>query len=179
MPKPPEVVTGMRPPRSALMEQAAAKSAQAPVVPVSAPIPIEGTVYESHYLRYRVQIESGDDIKDSATGRRIAGKVFAVQFEDGRYVNAPKKHGKLDIERMQMIDEALQSNPRFGIGNHFWLAEAQAEIDRNTAVMAARATFKAIPPEMRERILAEMVENGELEIILPPRQRPNEVEPEV
>lgn len=175
----PRMVAGMRPPRSVLEEQAAAEAAQAVQLPPQQQQP-EGTVYESVYLRYRLQIAATEDTKDPVTGRRIPGRTIVAQFEEGRFVNNPKKHGKPDLETRRMIDEAMQSEPHFGYPHgHFWLAETAAEKNREVAIESARSTIASIPPEMRQRLIAEMVESGELQLTLPPRKSPNEVQPEV
>jgi hypothetical protein len=175
----PRMVTGMRPPRSVLEEQAIAEASQAKVqLPVEEQP--EGTVYESVYLRYRLQIAATDDTKDPVTGRRIPGRTIVAQFEEGRFVNNPKKRGKPDLELRKLIDEAMQSEPHFGYPHgHFWLAETAMAKNREVAIESAKATIASIPPELREKLIADMVESGELQLTLPPRKSPNEVQPEV
>jgi hypothetical protein len=166
----PEVLTGMRAPRTVRLEEARAREAAATpestqvTLPPSAP----GTVvYVSKFRRYRVQITAPTSYIDPTTGRRVSGgKRLEAQFEDGVYRNTSK-----DPAIRKLIDEALQSNPHFGAFGSiadYWLASDQESKMQAARVASALDTLKTLPKETVEQYVAALKQGTAEDHELPP-----------
>jgi len=155
MPKAPEVMSGMRNPRSERLEKIREDTEAAYTAPSNVAQGEQETVYVSRVRRYRVQITCAPDIIDPFTGQRQIGRNLAIVFEDGVYRN---REDRLHPERRALIDRTLQSNPYFGkfgqAGADFWLASEQNDAVQANKLKAAAATLKSLPKEVLEDFLA-------------------------
>ena len=155
----PDVLDGMRAPRSVRLEQIKA-NAEDNSLP-EARVGTDHTVYVSKYRRYRVQVSAPQTFIDPATGRKnSAGKMIAAIFDEGIYRNKER-----DPKIREQIDEALQSNPyfgKFGSTAHFWLASEQNAVMERSRRQAAMDTLKSMPREAVEQFVAEL-RQGEAE----------------
>lgn len=150
MPRP-EVVTGLRQPtRSAGASADEAGRAQAkPYLTRSS-----GTVYESVYPQYRIQLTSPDEDRDPKTGRRRGARPMSAQFQDndgyGVYVNDAR-----DPETRQLVDDIMQSNPFYGLGKHFWKLEDRVAKQQKQALDSTARTLKSIPKDVLEAFIKQ------------------------
>lgn len=155
----PEIVKGTREPRSVRLEKIREASAVAegsratPALPPPSPV---GTVYVSLYRRYRVQVTAPRTFSDPATGQKtLAGKRIEAQFEECVYRNDAR-----DPKVRKLIDESLQSNPRFGpfgaATSDFWLAEDQRAKMEDARVASAMNTLRSLPKEMVEEFVSAL-----------------------
>lgn len=150
----PEVVSGLRQPRTVRMEELATRVPEAAQVPPVATADPSITVYVSKYRRYRVQVTAPSPALDPATGQRQSRKQIVAQFEDGVYRNA---HRDPDVRKL--IDTALQTNPYFGaFGStaHYWLASDQTARMEKARIASALDTLKSLPPEVVEAHMAAL-----------------------
>lgn len=168
MPAAPEIVDGMRQPRSVRLEDIRRGTDVATALPMLA-LASEGvTVYISPTRRYRVQITAPSAYIDPATGRKnTGGKMIVAEFEDGVYRNgAPGSPAYRKPEIKALIDEAMKANPYFGRfvdgklvaekEAQFWLASEQREVGESKRIKQAIDTLKSVPREQLEARLAEL-----------------------
>lgn len=163
----PDVLDGMRAPRSVRLEAIQARAAQ-PEVPnvVSAP---GVTTYVSRYKRYRVQITAPQSGFNPVTGQPIPmGRELVAQFEEFVFRNTER-----DPEARELIDRTLQSNPYFGKFNggvniHYWLADEQKAAQEAAKLNAALDTLKGLPKEALEQYVAQLTQGRESDHELPP-----------
>lgn len=155
MPQAPQVLDGMRAPRSERMDDMRSVNANAPLpVPQTATAAGTGdaTIYVSKFRGYMVQITAPRPGLDPATGRKFSTKPIVARFEDGVYRNgAPGTAGYRNPNVKALVDEALQSNPYFGaFGDaqaHFWLADDQKARMEAARIQSARDTLRSLPKE--------------------------------
>jgi len=142
-----EMIIGARGPRSERLESMRASADARASAPIG--IEVRGTAYASAHKGYRVQITAPADVVDPYTGRRQQGKPIVAQFRDWHYVNDAK-----DPAVRRMVDEALQSNPRYGLRLDFWLVEAQRQAVQDKRLADARDTLRKLPKEVVMEFLA-------------------------
>jgi hypothetical protein len=164
MPKPPEVLTGLRDPQDVRMDRAKEREASGAQAPSKMPVLADPslTVYESQFSRYRVQITSPDESKDPTTGHITRNKPLVAQFENGRWVNQFK-----NPEHRKLADLFLQGNDFFGMEGHFWLKKDADTRDIAISKDNTRRTLAALPKAEVQELLREMRESGELDLDLP------------
>lgn len=162
----PEVLDGMRAPRSVRLEQMKVAAEAEETLP-TAKAAADHTVYVSKYRRYRVQVASPQSFVDPTTGRRsAAGKMIVAIFDEGVYRNKER-----DPKTRKMIDEVLQSNPyfgKFGSTAHFWLASEQNAVMEETRIKSALDTLKSMPREAVEKFVADLQQGESEDHELPP-----------
>ena len=154
------MVHGPRGPRSErldAMRASAEAKAQAPIG-----IEARGTAYASAHKSYRIQITSPADVVDPYTGRRQQGRPVVAQFRDWYYVN-----DAANLDDRKMIDDALQSNPRFGMTLDFWKVEDQRKAALDKKVADARETLRRLPKEVVMDFLADLETGAEDDHVLP------------
>jgi len=161
----PVMIEGMRP--SGEVRQKAAKAAEAAQVEqASGRIPASsedlGTVYQSKFRRYRVQVTATPDYIDPLTGRKIVGRQIVATFQEGVWINRAK-----DMEERAMVDKALQSNPWFGLGRDFWLSDERKALDDKRKIADSVEAFKANPEAVRA-LVSELAASGAIDFTLPP-----------
>jgi hypothetical protein len=157
----PEVLDGLRAPRTVRLEEARARQTDSPEQVQATPVAGDGTVYVSKYRRYRVQVTAPSDIVDPYTGRKQSGgKSIVAEFDENVYRNNTK-----DKSLRRMIDEALQANPyfgKFGQTADFWLLSDQnAQVEKRKLAQAT-ATLKAMPKEVLDAYI-ESIKQGTAE----------------
>lgn len=171
MPAAPEMLTGMRAPRSVRLEdmrQNVATAAGSLPSPLAAP---EGVnVYVSMYRSYLIEVVNIPAYVDQ--GRRVPGKRIAAQFSEGVFRNDHR-----DPATRKLIDDALQANPYFGTfgsgpKTHFWLAAEQQAVTEAARVRSALDTLKSLPKEMVAQYAAELTQGGADDHVLPPTAPP-------
>jgi hypothetical protein len=136
-----EMIHGPRGPRSERLDSMRASAEARAQAPVG--IEARGTAYASAHKSYRTQITSPADIIDPYTGRRQVGKPVVAQFRDWYFVNDVK-----DLATRKLVDEALQSNSRYGMALDFWKVEDQRKAATDKKVADARATLRSLPREV-------------------------------
>jgi hypothetical protein len=152
----PEVVAGMRGPRSdriADMREVEARDPEQVQVPPVAKKNSKDTLYLSKFPSYKVTITSPGDIVNPVTGQRTVQRGITADFKNGQYRNSAK-----DKATRKLIDDALQKNSRFGkpgSGCDYWLASDQEAAIKKAKLDQARATLKELPAE----VVAEFMEN--------------------
>lgn len=164
----PEVVTGLRQPTREAVEKsiASAMANEAPTAQARrTPISPEGTVYESLYSRYRIQITAPAVVKDPQTGRETRVPPVVAQFEEGVYVNKER-----DPKKRKEYDRYIQENPFYGLGRHFWLQSERVERDKAVSTAQAKQVLSSLPKAELERQVQELILSGALDIKLPPRE---------
>lgn len=147
MPAAPEVLDGMRQPRSVRLEdiRTGTETAHAlPTLPALAPAGI--TVYISSSRRYLAEVANVRAYTD-ADGVRIPAKRIAAQFEEGVYRNNHR-----DPAIRALVDRSLQMNPYFGkFGGgpkvHFWLASDQKATTEQAQIKGALDILRRLPPD--------------------------------
>ena len=164
----PEMISGMRPPRTTRIESMAKAAEEARNTPTPATDNSDVTVYVSNSRRYLVEIASPEKLVDPLTGRKTTTrKRIAAEFDEGVYRNGARGTPSYrNPELRKLIDEALQANPYFGkFGSpaaHFWLAsEQQAQIE-SKRIESALETLKSLPKEQVEAYAA-MLKQGKAE----------------
>jgi hypothetical protein len=160
----PEVLDGMRQPRSVRLEDIRRSTDAANALPTPNPaLSQDGvTVYMSPSRRYLVEVQNIPAYVHE--GRRYPAKRIAAQFEDGIYRNgAPGTDGYRKPEIKKLIDESLQSNRYFGAFTtnmspavHFWLASDMLAVTDAAKVKHAMDTLRSVPREQLEARLAEL-----------------------
>jgi hypothetical protein len=148
MPKAPQILEGARGPRQAREQWLKAN----PGTEIEAPAG-EGTCYFSKYEKLRIQYTSPVEQVDRE-GRKYRDKPIACQF-DGHFFRNDHK----DLKVRAKIDEALQSDPTFGINKVFWLNEDRVAYDRNKYVAQAMAQIKQDPlilAEIEKQVAARL-----------------------
>jgi hypothetical protein len=150
----PDVLDGMRAPRSVRLEDIHARAAagNGPAVPVD----VDGvTTYVSRYKRYRVQITAPTSGINPITGQPFTtGRELVAQFEEHVFRNTER-----DPEARALIDRTLQSNPYFGKFNtmaHFWLSNEQRAATEAAKLKSALDTLKSLPKEALEQHLGQL-----------------------
>lgn len=149
----PEVLSGLRQPRTVRLEEARAAAANAPestqvAIPASAP---GVNVYVSRFRGYLVELMNIAGYLDQ--GRRVPAKRVAVQFSEGIFRN--DHH---DPEMRTLIDRELQRNKYFGKPGgtaHFWLAAEQNAMIEAARIKSAVDTLKGLPRDVVEQYLAQ------------------------
>lgn len=163
----PEVLSGMRQPRSVRLEDMR-KAAATPEI-AQVPAPQAGvTVYVSKFRRYLVEVVNVASYTEG--GRRYPAKRIAAQFEEGVYRNNHR-----DPATRKLIDEALQTNPYFGeFGSHahFWLAAEQNAKMEAGRLKSALDTLKALPKEAVDQFVAELRQGEAEDHEVPPAAPP-------
>lgn len=152
----PEVIPGLRPPRTTRMDSMAAVADAGRAIPTPALSADPAvTVYVSATRRYRVEVAAPTQAVDPVTGRKLTTrKRITAEFEEGVYRN---KHRDPTIRAI--IDAELQANPYFGpFGStaHFWLASEQQAKAEQKRVDSALATLKSLPREQVEQYIAAL-----------------------
>lgn len=169
----PEVLDGLRGPRSLRMDEMRQKDAERTQPAREILIRENATTYQSRFLGYRVQIAVSDDIRDPYTGRNQKGKVVAAQFKEGIFVNDHK-----DPEIRTLTDTVLQSLAQFGklkdgkIPAHadFWLASEANAASKVAQLTAAKRTLAALPPEQVRAFMDELALGAAVDHSLPKRE---------
>jgi hypothetical protein len=152
----PEMLDGMRAPRSARLEDIRKSSESLGALP-SAFAPAGVTVYVSRYRKYRVQVTAPSAYIDPASGRKnTGGKMHVAEFDEGIFRNDNR-----DPAVRALFDESLQANPYFGPFSsspkvHFWLASDQNAKTQAASVESAKKTLASLPREQVEQFLAEL-----------------------
>lgn len=165
----PDVLDGMRAPRSVRLEDMAARRDRGEALPE--PNAASGvTCYVSRFAQYRVQITAPTSFTNPVTGQTTAaGREIVAQFEDHVYRNNDK-----DPEVRKLVDETLQSNRYFGTfasradNVHFWLASEQKAATEAARVKAALDTLKGLPRDVVDQFVADLKQGTELDHALPP-----------
>lgn len=155
----PEMLEGMRAPRSVRLEDIRKSTEAALNAPAPSPYAPAGvTVYVSPYRKYRVQITAPPRFSaPDGSGRTLpSGKMYVAEFEEGVFRNNHR-----DAAVRTLFDEQLQSNPyfgRFGGGPkvHYWLASDQNATTEGARIQAALATLKALPKEVVDQYVADL-----------------------
>lgn len=152
----PDMLTGMRAPRSVRLEDMRQHAADGAALPTPFAAPEGVSVYVSTFPGYLVEVMNIPAYIDQ--GRRIPGKRIAAQFSGGVYRNDHR-----DLATRKMIDEALQANPYFGAFGagpkvHFWLASDQRTVVEAARVRSALTTLKSIPKDVLDKYVAELAQ---------------------
>lgn len=158
----PDMISGMRQPRSVRLEDIRKGTDAANELPSPRHAPDGITVYVSPYRRYRVQVTAPSAYIDPASGRKnTGGKMHVAEFEEGIFRNNDR-----DPKVRELFDDALQSNKYFGkFGGgpqvHFWLAKDQSEQMEAGRIRGALDTLKALPPEMVAEYMAQLTQGAD------------------
>lgn len=156
----PEVLDGMRAPRTVRLEEARARQAAATeptqevanrLVPAADP---DVTVYMSKYRGYRVQITAPREAIGTDGRKTFGDQPICAEFEEHVYRNNHK-----DKSTRKMIDMALQANPyfgKFGTTAEFWLLSEQRVEMEKAKLRQAAETLKALPREAVEAFVAQL-----------------------
>lgn len=162
----PEVLPGLRAPRTVRIEamHAAAEAAQV------APSPAAGTagisVYVSKYRRYRVQVTAPQSYVGPDGRKHSGGKRLEAQFDEGVFRNDHR-----DPAVRALFDEALQANPYFGVfgsgSAHFWLASDQQARMEKARIESALNVLKSLPKETVEQYAAALKQGAAADHALP------------
>lgn len=161
----PDVLDGMRAPRSVRLEQIKAASEAASALPNPKSTP-DFNIYVSKFRRYRVQTMATRGYIDPGTGRKIEGTTISALFDEGVYRNNHR-----DPKVRAQIDESLQSNPyfgKFGSAAHFWLASDQNAKMEDMRIKSALDTLKSMPREAVEKFVADLHQGSAEDHELPP-----------
>lgn len=159
MPSSPEVIGGMRQPRSVRLDDIRKSTEAANALPTPALAADGITVYVSPYRKYRVQVTAPSGFIDPVSGRKnTGGKMYVAEFDEGVFRNNHR-----DPAVRKLFDESLQSNPYFGkFGGgpkvDFWLATDQNATTEAARVKSAMATLKSLPPETVKAYMAELAQ---------------------
>lgn len=164
----PQVLDGMRAPRSVRLPEmqanAAASEAEraAPSVPLA---PAGITVYVSKYRRYRVQVTAPQSYVGPDGRKNSGGKMIVAQFEDGVFRNDDH-----DPKVRALIDETLQANKYFGaFGSRadFWLATDQRERTEAARLKSALDTLRALPKEALDQFVGALKQGDAADHAIP------------
>lgn len=156
----PEVLDGMRAPRTVRLEEARARQAANPEPTqevanrIVASIDPTVTVYMSKYRRYRVQITAPRGVINSLGQKEFGDAPLVAEFDEHIYRN----NGR-DLSVRKMIDQALQANPyfgKFGSNSEFWLLSEQKVAIEKKKLEQAAETLKALPREVVEQFVANL-----------------------
>lgn len=150
----PEVLDGMRQPRSVRMDDIRKNTETLNELPTPSLAPEGVTVYVSSSRGYLVEVKNSRSFVQD--GQLIQGTRIAAQFSEGIFRNNHE-----DPEIRKMIDTRLQKNKyfgKFGGGSkvHFWLASDQMATTKAASIQAALDTLKSVPREQLEARLAEL-----------------------
>lgn len=165
---PPEVLSGLRAPRTVRVEDMRAVAESAQAIPSPAPSGDPSvTVYVSKYRRYRVQVTAPQSYVGPDGRKHSGGKRMEAQFDEGVFRNDNR-----DPEVRRIFNESLQTNPYFGIfGNgaaHYWLASDQQAQTENARISSALNVLKSLPKETVEQFAAALKTGQSIDHALPP-----------
>lgn len=156
----PQVISGMRNPRSERLEKIVKDTEESLKPPTDVPEGPNETVYVSSIRRYRVLLAAEPGTTDPFTGQKAGGRVDWAVFDEGVYRNKerdPKKH--------KAINAKLQSNSRFGkfgqAGTDFWLASEQKASMESRRLKQAAETLRSLPKEVLDDFLAKALKPGD------------------
>ncbi len=168
----PDILPGLRAPRSVRMEEMRQSTERAHATPTPASS-TAFTTYVSKYRKYRVQVTSPQAYIDPASGRKVTGgKMLVAEFDEGVFRNNKREH--TPVER-KLIDESLQANPYFGTfgsSAHFWLASEQNAKMEAARVKSALETLKSLPREQVEQFVADLKQGNAEDHVVPPADPP-------
>ena len=164
----PEVIAGMREPRSTRLEAMAEVEARDPeqIQVQAAPVKKNETLYLSKFPSYRVTITSPGDAIHPVTGQRTVQKGITALFKGGQYRNSVK-----DKTTRKLIDDTLQKNSRFGKPGKdnpdYWLASDQEEAIKKAKLDQARAVLESLPEEVKAEFLGTLKKGDKADHQLP------------
>ena len=144
----PEVVAGMRGPRSdrwTEMQEVEARDPEQVQAPPLSKSQKGAVVYLSKFPTYRVQITSPGDTINQFTGQRTIVRGITAKWKAGVFINDAK-----DKTTRKLVDETLQKNSRFGkpgSGCDFWLASDQETAIKEAKQRDTRAYLESLPKE--------------------------------
>lgn len=127
-------------------------------------------VYESNYSRLQVQVASPRDLPD-ANGRVRSLPGIKARFNFGLYtpMSHLRKGTKDHKAEVDLIIEAMESHPKFGLGKLFWKAVDAQNVEKEAAYAEA-VKLLSDDEELRSRFLAQ-VTSGELDASVLKTQR--------
>lgn len=165
----PEVIAGMREPRSTRLEAMQEVEARDPEQVQVQPVADEkklGKLYLSKFPSYRVTITSPGDVTHPVTGQKTIQKGITALFQNGQYRNNAK-----DKATRKLIDDTLQRNSRFGKPGKdnpdFWLASDQEKAIAERRLAEAKTTFASLSKEVKAEVLAEFEQGSKADHSLP------------
>ena len=164
----PEVIAGMREPRSNRLDEMRQVEARDPELVQVLPLSHAqkgATVYLSKFPSYRVTITSPGDLINPISGQRTIQRGIVAKWKEGRYVNDAK-----DKTTRKLVDETLQKNSKFGKpgpGCDYWLASAQEAAIKEAKLKNARETLSELPKEVVAEFLKSLKQGGEADHSLP------------
>ncbi len=161
----PEMLDGMRAPRSVRLEDMQRQAAAGEALPD--PVAQDGVaVYVSKFKRYRVQITAPLHTVNPMTGQPIpGGRELVAQFEEGVFRNTES-----DPEARDLIDRTLQRNKffgRFGSNADYWLASEQRDTLEKSRLKSALDTLKSLPREVVARFVADLQQGDAVDHKMP------------